>query len=484
MTQRISISVKILLLALLNLLLLLLVFAAFARLEYRFDLKSFLLSPGRDRILATSRLIALELPATRPEQWNGLMAQYGSAYGGQCYLFSSNGAQLAGSRISPPARVLAALEGGILPRKRASASQRGSAAKMDARPLPSHVLLIMTRRPTRCWIVARIPIWRASAVRPQRGALLWSFSSLWTNGLLFNYRAWLAVVGAVLIVSVACWLPLIQGLTRSISQITDATGALAMGRLETRLSIRRRDELGQLSEAINHMAERLSGFVKGQRRFLGDIAHELCSPLARMEVGLGVLEQRSDSQQREYVLGVKEEVEHMSALINELLRFSKAGIGAPSPPLSRVSVAETVRRVAQLEANGQAQIEIYIEERLSVLAQPESLFRSIANIVRNAIRYAGKSGPIEVRATAVDGTVSITVSDHGPGLPESELEEVFKPFYRPELARLRETGGSGLGLAIVKSSIEVCGGSVKCRNRSPHGLQVEIRLPCPKPGAG
>jgi two-component system sensor histidine kinase CpxA len=86
-----------------------------------------------------------------------------------------------------------------------------------------------------------------------------------------------------------------------------------------------------------------------------------------------------------------------------------------------------------------------------------------------------------VSASEKRGVVSITVADNGSGIPASELEEVFKPFYRPELARQRETGGVGLGLAIVRTCVEACGGTVKCRNRSPKGLEAEIRLPAAKP---
>jgi two-component system sensor histidine kinase CpxA len=313
------------------------------------------------------------------------------------------------------------------------------------------------------------------------GALVWTFSSLWTNPLLFDYKPWLAAVIVVILLSVACWLPLIRGLTRSISQLTSATGAIAQGRFETRLSVNRRDELGQLSQAINYLAERLSGFVYGQRRFLGDIAHELCSPIARIQVGLGVLEQRAEDNQKEYVLGVQEEVEHMSSLINELLSFSKAGMNASTTPLTRVNVADTVRQVLQREANYEARIETHIDGQLEVIAHPDYLFRSVANIIRNAIRYAGEAGPIAVSASEKGGVVSITVADNGPGIPASELEEVFKPFYRPEFARQRETGGVGLGLAIVRTCVEACGGTVKCRNRSPKGLEAEIRLPAAKP---
>ena len=481
MKTRASISVKILLLSFLNVVLLGLVFVVFVRVQYRFDLSSLLLSPGRDRILAISRLIALELPETDRGEWNRLLAQYASANHGACYLFRSEGSQLAGPSINLPSTVLDTIRRDQPPPFETEGPQGRRPSKLELLPPPPPVFLIKTSAPTRYWVGVRVPIRGESATKPMHGALVWTFSSLWTNPLLFDYKPWLAVVIVVILLSVACWLPLIRGLTRSISQLTSATGAIAQGRFETRLSVNRRDELGQLSQAINHMAERLSGFVYGQRRFLGDIAHELCSPIARIQVALGVLEQRAEDNQKEYVLGVQEEVEHMSGLINELLSFSKAGMNASTTPLTRVNVADTVRQVLQREANHEARIETHIDGQLEVIAHPDYLFRSVANIIRNAIRYAGDAGPIVVSASEKGGVVSITVADNGPGIPASELEEVFKPFYRPEFARQRETGGVGLGLAIVRTCVEACGGTVKCRNRSPKGLEAEIRLPAAKP---
>ena len=481
MKTRASISVKILLLSFLNVVLLGLVFVVFVRVQYRADLSSLLLSPGRDRILATSRLIALELPETDRGEWNRLLAQYASANHGVCYLFRSEGSQLAGPSINLPSTVLDTIRQDQPPPFETEGPPGRRPSKLELLPPPPPVFLIKTSDPTRYWVGVRVPIRGESATKHMHGALVWTFSSLWTNPLLFDYKPWLAVVIVVILLSVACWLPLIRGLTRSISQLTSATGAIAQGRFETRLSVNRRDELGQLSQAINHMAERLSGFVYGQRRFLGDIAHELCSPIARIQVALGVLEQRAKDNQKEYVLGVQEEVEHMSGLINELLSFSKAGMNASTTPLTRVNVADTVRQVLQREANHEARIETRIDGQLEVIAHPDYLLRSVANIIRNAIRYAGDAGPIVVSASEKGGVVSITVADNGPGIPASELEEVFKPFYRPGFARQRETGGVGLGLAIVRTCVEACGGTVKCRNRSPKGLEAEIRLPAAKP---
>jgi two-component system sensor histidine kinase CpxA len=227
------------------------------------------------------------------------------------------------------------------------------------------------------------------------------------------------------------------------------------------------------------MAAKLADLVNGQQRFLSDVAHELCSPIARIQMALAILEQRTRSDLESYVIDVQEEVQHMSALVNELLAFSKTQIGSERPALEPVNVAAIVQRVVQRESSDRFNVVVAIDPAVEVTAFPDYLYRSLANLVRNAIRYAGHAGPVTISATDSPGIVSISVADCGPGLPEDELEHVFRPFYRPEFARQRETGGVGLGLAIVRSCIEACAGTVRCRNRSPHGLEVEIRLHAP-----
>jgi len=510
MKARVSISVKILLLSFLNVVLLVLVFAALVRIQYRLDLGSILLSPGRDRILAVSRLIALQLPETDRQDWNRLLADYTSTTHASARLFDSQGIQVAGPSLTLPQEVarmirhdqdpppgssgMGPAEGSWQPLSRPGPMAGDSGSRSiprdgSWRPSPDHpplppsfpAFLVRTSLPTRYWVGVHVPIFDGSSMRRAEATLIWTFPSLWTNPFFFDFTPWLTAALVVILVSVACWLPLIRGLTHSISQLTAATGALAEGKLDTRLSLRRRDELGQLSEAINRMAERLSGLVHGQRRFLSDIAHELCSPIARIQVSLGILDQRAQENQKEYVDGVQEEVEHMSGLVNELLLFSRAQLNPSATPLVRVNLAETVRRVLDREVTGGAPVETHLDERIEVLAHPEYVFRSLANVVRNAIRYAGDCGPIVITMDDQDGIASITVTDNGPGIPEAELESVFKPFYRPELARQRETGGVGLGLAIVRTCVEACGGTVQCRNRSPKGLEVEIKLPIAQP---
>jgi signal transduction histidine kinase len=474
MKLRPSLSAKILLTAFINVLLLIIVFLVFARVQYRFDLSSFLLAPARDRILSISRLIALDLEETARPSWDEVLQQYASKYQTEMFLFGDRWTQYSGAPVTLPAAVTAAMSHNPF---------LGKPAPLRRMPPISHpfgegpLFLVSAGSPTTYWAGTVVPLWPVRSEPAVHGMLIWRFHSLWTNTFFFNYKAWAMVIVAVILVSLVCWLPLIRGLTNAISDLSHATGRLAEGHFETRLPLKRQDELGQLSASIQQMTERLSGFVHGQRRFLSDVAHELSSPVARMQAALGILEQRVQGSLQGYVTDALEELQHMSGLINELLLFSKAQMSGPNLHLEPVNVATTVRRVLEREAAPDALIETQVGEELAVLANPEYLFRSLANVIRNAIRYAGAFGPITIWAKNGDRHVTITVADNGPGLPECELDRVFKPFYRPEFARQRQTGGVGLGLAIVRNCVEACEGSVCCRNRTPRGLEVEIRLP-------
>jgi len=261
--------------------------------------------------------------------------------------------------------------------------------------------------------------------------------------------------------------------------MTRATEQISEGWFETRVNDRRGDELGRLGLAINRMAVRLAGFVTGQKRFLGDIAHELCSPLARIQVALGILEQRTDDKQQTYMHDLREEVEQMSRLVNELLSFSKAGLTPQAVQLEPVNLATTVQRVLEQEAVPTHRLHVQVPDGLTVMAQPELLFRALANLIRNALRYADPAGPITITAERKDDTVIIGVADEGPGIPEESLPQVFDPFFRGEPSRSRTTGGTGLGLAIVKACVEACRGTVSAKNRKPRGLEVLMTLSVP-----
>jgi two-component system sensor histidine kinase CpxA len=257
--------------------------------------------------------------------------------------------------------------------------------------------------------------------------------------------------------------------------MTEAASQIALGRFQIRVEEDRSDDLGRLGASINHMASRLDKLVAGQKRFLGDIAHELCSPLARMELALGVLEQRADPKHADYLQDVREEVRHMSNLLHELLSFTRAEIGA-KPSLHSFRLSDSVARAIEIEDLPTHTLHTDVPSDLLVRAHPGLLERALCNLIRNAFRYAAHAGPIQIVARPVDGSVQIVVSDSGPGIPEDCIPHLFEPFYRPESHRDRESGGTGLGLAIVRSCIQNCGGTISAKNRSPSGLEMTIKL--------
>jgi two-component system sensor histidine kinase CpxA len=336
--------------------------------------------------------------------------------------------------------------------------------------------IVRAGQPPMYWIGVRAPL-HTEGGRPSRPtSLLMAVPSLSSGGLLLDVTPWLWVGAGVLACSVLLWLPLVRGITHSIRQMTGAAGQMAQGQFGTRVDTGRRDELGRLGESLNHMAGRLGEYVTGQKRFLGDIAHELCSPLARMEMALGVLEQRAAADQLNHVNDVHDEVRHMSSLVNELLSFSKAGLRAKDLELRPVPLAELCASAIAREAQGKPDITVHVDVALKVLADPDLLARAIGNVLRNAIRYAGDAGPVVLTATARGADVSLAITDSGAGVPFETLHRLFDPFYRPETARTREGGGAGLGLAIVKSCVEACGGVVAVKNAQPCGLEVTMTL--------
>jgi len=224
------------------------------------------------------------------------------------------------------------------------------------------------------------------------------------------------------------------------------------------------------------MADRIEAFLKSQKRLLGDISHELCSPIARLQVALELLEDSSSADQQDMIKDIKEEVTEINNLVNELLAFSKAELKGTAQNLVPVPLKPLLQNlVARLGIS--KNVSISASDDALPLADYMLLERAIGNMLRNSVRYAGEESIISLSAHCCGPEVVITIADQGPGVAEESLKHLGEPFYRPESSRSRSLGGAGLGLAIVKSCVAACQGSMAIRNREPHGLEIEIRLP-------
>ena len=480
-----SLTRRIALLALLNISLLAVILLAFMAFQIGGGPERLLLAPAHDRLMGVAHRVGLELSMS--DEPDEVLLQNGQRLKAELYLTDMRGRPLTERGVTVPEELLRRIKGPPGPRRKGPPpkGRRGGPPEEDRdgpppgerkgrapgrRPPPP---VAVTAMADGYWAAILMPVRRE--VQAEGEALFIVHSpSLLNNELFFELMPLVAVTLCVLAVSALCWWPFMHGLTRSIGQLTRMTEAIAAGNFDARLPAARSDEVGLLGSRIHELAGRLSGFVRGQKRFLGDIAHELSAPIARVQFALGILEQNSSDKQQHHVAVLREELQEMSSLVAELLSFSKAGLNPGETPLAAVGVAGLVERVIAREAVAAVQVEV--GAGLRVMANEGLLQRSLANLLRNAVRYAGTGTPISLRAIRDGQNVAITVADSGPGIPEAALAQIFEPFYRPEEARTRQTGGAGLGLAIVKSCVESCCGTVSCRNRQPRGFEVTIHL--------
>jgi two-component system sensor histidine kinase CpxA len=485
-----SLRSKILALALVNAVLLGAAVVWFVQTQLTQDLGSILLSESRGRIVAVAQQLARELAASPESDRNGILGRYSANHGVTFYIFHHDERRLGGPAVSLPPPVLENLRkwremAPMAVRLEARGARGFAPPGLTGGPVNMEGLFrlldeapFFTQTSDGYWLMLKFALRSSDRPGAQPSALVMMSPSFFRNPFFFNLRPWLKLAGLALLIALVCWVPLIRGATTSIAALAAATSRIAKGAFGTSVKIQRGDELGQLGESMNTMALQLENYVHGQKRFLRDAAHELRSPIARMQAALGnVLETKLDPETVPFLEDMRQEIEQMSSLTGELLTFAREENQKKQLKMTRMRLAEMVERVVETEnPNGAAEVRSEVAPDLIVTVPPESLFRGLSNVVRNAIRYAGHAGPIAIAAERKSESIIVTVTDRGPGIPEESLEMVFTPFYRLDISRDRQTGGNGLGMAICRTSIEGCNGTVYCRNANP-GLQVTITLP-------
>lgn len=303
-----------------------------------------------------------------------------------------------------------------------------------------------------------------------------------TDEVLTNLRTVLilvALAGIALAALVARWLA--DRALRPITELTEAAEEISQTEdLSLRIDADNQDEVGRLASRFNAMLStleasrgELAASVAAQRQLVADASHELRTPVASLRTDLEVLqgESRLDADERTRMLrSVNARIEELGALINDVIELARGDEleGELTDVRLDLIAAEAVDR-ARLHAPGEEFV-LSLDESV-VEARPDRLARAANNLIDNAVKFSAGSGPIEV--TVADGR--LTVRDHGPGIPESELEHVFDRFHRG--AGVRDIPGSGLGLAIVRQVAEAHGGSAEAANAPDGGALVTFRLP-------
>jgi two-component system sensor histidine kinase CpxA len=296
-----------------------------------------------------------------------------------------------------------------------------------------------------------------------------------------SWAGYMRLVGLLLTSVVVCLL-LAWYLTSPIRKLGEATRKLAAGDLATRVGRRvgrRRDEFADLAKDFDNMAARIESLIDSQQVLTRDISHELRSPIARMNVALELAKKRANPESMPLLERIENESVRLNEMISRILTLSKLESGSQDYLKTKLDLSDLVRDIAadaEFEASGKGKSVAAEKIDSCSVEGNENLLRSaIDNVVRNAVRYTAESTKVKVSLEKNNGNAIIKVRDHGGGVPQDELENLFRPFYRVGEARERKTGGTGLGLAIAQRAVAAHGGTIFAENIDD-GLEVSIIL--------
>ncbi len=227
------------------------------------------------------------------------------------------------------------------------------------------------------------------------------------------------------------------------------------------------EEIRAAARAFNQMQQKLQKFISERTRMLAAISHDLKTPITRMRLRS---EQVDDDALREKF---QQDLQEMEELVTGTLAFMRH-LEVEKAERQQLDLAALLESIVDDRTDAGLQLSLSGAAAAPIAAYPQSIKRCIENLVDNALKYGGA---VRIALAQTPTETRVMVSDNGPGIPDSELEKVFEPFYRLDASRNRDTGGSGLGLSISRSIARAHGGDVLLRNLAPHGLEATLLLP-------
>jgi two-component system sensor histidine kinase CpxA len=275
-------------------------------------------------------------------------------------------------------------------------------------------------------------------------------------------------------------------LSRPIRELRRAAQSMAGGDLSVRVAPRlggADTETSALGADMDRMAERIDALLEAQRRLLRDVSHELRSPLARLGIALELLRRKSSSEAAPALDRIERETERLNLMIGELLTLSRleSGQAIEKPEAVELGalVEAVVADVSYEAAQQDKQVVVGRRDDCVLEGREELLRRAVENVLRNAVRFTANGSAVEIELARAGDRATLTVRDHGPGVPEEALADIFKPFYRVGDDRARTSGGTGIGLAITERAVVLHGGHVVAENVRSDGGGLSIRMTLP-----
>lgn len=274
---------------------------------------------------------------------------------------------------------------------------------------------------------------------------------------------------------------LARHLSRPVRDLASVVEALTRGEYAERVVIRTGDEIGRLGRDVNRLAETLEKNRTARRRWMADIAHELRTPVAILKGEIEALEDGIRPVTEQTTGSLREEVEHLARLVDDLQTLALSDAGALNLHMESINFSELTRQTgeafsARLAARS-IELSLHIAEGIVLNADPQRLKQLLHNLLENSCRYVEHGGRVRLLLAANRQRVELSLDDSGPGLESEQLENLFERFYRAEGSRSRAIGGSGLGLAICRNIVEAHQGTIRAEHSSLGGLCIYVELP-------
>ena len=275
-------------------------------------------------------------------------------------------------------------------------------------------------------------------------------------------------------------------MARRIIKITEKITLMSDGVLDEHLDIKGNDEIAQMADAFNVMAEKLSSIEEQRIQFVSDASHELKTPLSSIKLMSDSILQNPDipkEQIHEFLCDINNETDRLNRIVNKLLAITKIDTQTEKVESKfellelRDVVSGIIKTLYPLAKDSEIALNFIADNEIFIMGDKDTLFQAIYNICDNAIKYTKRYGEVNVILEKKDGEAHIVVRDNGVGMRPEDTEHIFERFYRVDKARARETGGTGLGLAIANASVKAHKGQILVFSEPNIGSEFTIVLP-------
>jgi signal transduction histidine kinase len=293
---------------------------------------------------------------------------------------------------------------------------------------------------------------------------------------------WLSALLAIILSSIVIYYVSQRILIRPLQEINYAADRIAKGEVDKRVVIKAKDEIGELAESFNSMADSLEEVEKKRRDFISNVSHEIRSPITSIKGFIGgILDGVVPKEKQNYYLTITyEEIQRLTRLVNDLLDLSAIESGQFRLRIEEVDINEVIRQtVIRFEPKimkKKVKVDVLLQgEKLMVAGDKDRLTQVITNLLDNSLKYVPVSGNINIKTVIKGSKALVTIFNDGPNIPESEIKYIWDRFYKADKARSSKVS-TGLGLSIVRSIITQLGEDIWVENKEPKGVIFTFTL--------